>query len=70
MWTDRPGTASGGFDPTVPLTYLLMQSPDGAIWSMSVDNTGAWVAAGSEVLLTEAGNILLTEAGAPLLVEV
>ena len=70
MWTDRPGTASGGFDPTVPLTYLLMQSPDGGVWSMSVDDTGAWVAAGGQVLLTEAGQPLLTEAGQPLLMEV
>ena len=69
MWTDRPGTASGGFDPTVPLTFLLMTSPDGTIWSMTVDNTGAWTT-GVQVLLTEAGAPLLTEAGVPLLVEV
>ena len=70
MWADRPGTASGGFDPTVPLTFLLMESPDGTVWSMSVDDTGAWVAAGSQPLLTEDGNALLTEAGQPLLMEV
>ena len=72
MWTDKPGTggSGGGFDPAVPLTFLLMTSPDGTVWSMTVDDTGAWVAAGSQVLLTEAGNALLTEAGVPLLVEV
>ena len=70
MWTDRPGTASGGFDPTVPLTYLLMQSPDGTVWTMTVDNAGAWVGFGSQVLLTEDGDALLTEAGQPLLMEV
>ena len=69
MWTDRPGTASGGFDPTQPFNFILMVSPDGTVWSMSVDDTGAWVAFGSQVLLTEAGQPLLTEAGVPLLVE-
>ena len=69
MWTDRPGTASGGFDPTTPLNFILMVSPDGNIWSMTVDNTGAWTT-GSQVLLTEAGNALLAEAGQPLLMEV
>ena len=71
MWTDRPGTggSGGGFDPAVPLTFLLMTSPDGTVWSMTVDNTGAWTT-GGQVLLTEAGNALLTEAGQPLLMEV
>ena len=69
MWTDRPGTASGGFDPTTPRTYLLMQSPDGTIWSMSVDDTGAWVGFGAEVRLTEADDVRLTEAGTPRTVE-
>ena len=72
MWTDKPGTggSGGSFDPTVPLTFLLMTSPDGTVWSMTVDDTGAWVAFGSQPLLTEAGQPLLTEAGVPLLVEV
>jgi hypothetical protein len=69
MWTDKPGTSGGGFDPTTPLTFILMVSPDGTVWSMSVDNTGAWVAAGSQTRLTEAGDVRLTEAGTPRTVE-
>ena len=46
-----------------------MVSPDGTVWSMSVDNTGAWVGFGAEVRLTEADAVRLTEAGTPRTVE-
>jgi hypothetical protein len=71
IWHLDPTTVGGGssFDPTVPLHFLLMVSPDGTVWSMSVDDTGAWTS-GGQVRLTEDGNGRLTEAGTPRLLEV
>jgi hypothetical protein len=66
IWHLDPATVGGGtFDPTQPLTFLLMKSPDGTVWSMSVDDTGAWVANGAQVRLTEADDVRLTQDGLP-----
>jgi hypothetical protein len=71
MWTDLPGAGLSGV-----LDRLLMRSPDGTVWEMTVDDSGVGVGhlateqGGTSVLLTEAGDPLLTEAGIPLLVEV
>ena len=69
MWTDRPGTggSGGGFDPAVPLTFLLMTSPDGTVWSMTVNDAGAWVSVTARA--TEDGQGRLTEDGQPRLLE-
>jgi hypothetical protein len=68
IWHLDPATVSGGgtgFDPSQPLDFLLMVSPDGTVWSMSVDDTGAWATNGDQVRLTEAGDVRLTQDGLP-----
>jgi hypothetical protein len=65
IWHLDPETVGGGADPTVPLDFLLMRSPDGTVWSMSVDNTGAWAANGAQVRMTEADDVRLTQDGLP-----
>jgi hypothetical protein len=66
IWHLDPGSIGGGsFDPSQPLTFLLMSSPDGTVWSMSVDDTGAWVANGDQVRLTEDDGVRLTQDGTP-----
>jgi hypothetical protein len=70
IWHLDPATVGGGgtFDPTQPLTFLLMQSPDGTVWSMTVDDTGAWTS-GTQVRLTEDDGVRLTQDGTPRLLE-
>jgi hypothetical protein len=68
IWHLDPGSIGGGgagFDPSVPLGFLLMVSPDGTVWSMSVDDTGAWVTNGARVRLTEDDDVRLTQDGLP-----
>jgi hypothetical protein len=67
IWHLDPTTVGGGsdFDPTVPLDWLLMRSPVGSVWQMTVDDTGAWVANGGQVRLTEADAVRLTQDGIP-----
>jgi hypothetical protein len=66
IWHLDPDSVGGGgtFDSTQPLDFLLMRSPDGTVWSMSVDDTGAWTS-GSEVRLTEDDDVRFTQDGLP-----
>lgn len=67
MWTDKPGgsASDGGCGPC---TQLLMTSPDGTLWAITVNNSGV-LQDGLAVLLTESGAPLLAESGDALLVE-
>jgi hypothetical protein len=65
IWHLDPTTVGGGtFDPTSPLDWLLMRSPDGAVWQMTVTNSGVWTS-GSEVRMTETDDVRLTQNGLP-----
>jgi hypothetical protein len=76
IWHLDPSTVGGVSDGSQPLDFLLMRSPDGTVWKVSVTDSGTWAGhlatedVPPTVLLTEAGGGLLTEDGMPLLVEV
>lgn len=46
-----------------PWDDIVMVSPDGTLWTMTVDNTGAWTSTSFDALTTEAGLPLATESG-------
>lgn len=52
-----------------PWNEIAMVSPDGTVWSMSVDNTGAWVSTSIQPLSTEAGVPLAAQSGDLLILE-
>ena len=64
-----PGPAGGGTNPG-PWTSFTMESPDGTLWTFTVDNTGALTTTGTEldVRVTDEG-IRITDAGGFRLVE-
>lgn len=55
--------------PFGTLDQITLSSPDGTVWTVTVDNTGTLQTAALGVLLTEAGDRLTTEAGDLLLLE-
>lgn len=66
--------AAGGFVLQVPgdgqpWDSIIMESPDGTAWVMTVDNSGAWTSTSLTLITDEDGDVLGTETGDLLTVE-
>ena len=55
--------------PLGPWPSFVMESDDGGLWTVTVDNTGSLTTTGFAALLTESGDLLLTESGQILALE-
>lgn len=59
----------GEVDQNVVYDYQLWRSPDGQVWTVTIDNYGNFVTGTVTPLTTESGRVITTEAGAALLLE-
>lgn len=58
-----PTDTGTGVDVNTLWSYQLWESPDGQVWTVTIDNTGAFTSTAIQPRVTEDGRLRVTEDG-------